>query len=48
MNSAATFDYIETDFADASETLSAYRSRTSVAHKPALVRRITRRLNPLR
>jgi hypothetical protein len=48
MNPEATFDYIESDFAHVAETLRAYRTRTSPPSRPALTRRVYRRLSGVR
>jgi hypothetical protein len=44
MTTAATYDYIATDFADAAETLREYRSRTHVPSHRGLVGRSYRRV----
>jgi hypothetical protein len=44
MTTAATYDYIATDFADAAETLREYRTRTHLPARKHLVGRYYRRV----
>jgi hypothetical protein len=44
MTTAATYDYIASDFADAAETLGEYRTRTSRPTHKSFVGRAYRRI----
>jgi hypothetical protein len=44
MTTAATYDYIASDFAGAAETLREYRTRTHVPSRRSLVSRSYRRV----
>jgi hypothetical protein len=48
MNPEATYDYIDCDFAHVAETLRAYRTRTTPPSRPALARRVYRRISRVR
>jgi len=47
MLTAATYDYIETDFADAAETLLEYRRRTCPSRR-GIVQRVCRPFSRVR
>lgn len=44
MTTAATYEYIESDFTTLTETLGEFRARTAPAHRRGFFRRSFRRL----